>query len=155
MLTYELTASEKTHIRLQRLWEKYYYEDDKRAFSELCNRCTAYVKVTMGRYMQYITEYRKEECYSHCVRAMVIAIQTWDETQSALHSWIITKSTHACREFIRANSIQVLPMPRTLYEFGARRASIIETVYRDWETDRKSTRLNSSHSAKSRMPSSA
>ena len=30
-----------------------------------------------------------------------------------------------------------------------------ETKYRDWETDRKSTRLNSSHSAKSRMPSSA
>ena len=29
------------------------------------------------------------------------------------------------------------------------------TSYRDWETDRKSTRLNSSHSAKSRMPSSA
>ena len=27
--------------------------------------------------------------------------------------------------------------------------------YRDWETDRKSTRLNSSHPAKSRMPSSA
>ena len=32
--------------------------------------------------------------------------------------------------------------------------SIIKS-YRDWETDRKSTRLNSSHSAKSRMPSSA
>ena len=30
-----------------------------------------------------------------------------------------------------------------------------EVYYRDWETDRKSTRLNSSHSAKSRMPSSA
>ena len=30
-----------------------------------------------------------------------------------------------------------------------------QVVYRDWETDRKSTRLNSSHSAKSRMPSSA
>ena len=28
-------------------------------------------------------------------------------------------------------------------------------AYRDWETDRKSTRLNYSHSAKSRMPSSA
>ena len=26
--------------------------------------------------------------------------------------------------------------------------------YRDWETDRKSTRLNSSHSGESRMPSS-
>ena len=32
---------------------------------------------------------------------------------------------------------------------------IIKLDYRDWETDRKSTRLNSSHSAKSRMPSSA
>ena len=32
---------------------------------------------------------------------------------------------------------------------------IIKGPYRDWETDRKSTRLNSSHSAKSRMPSSA
>ena len=31
----------------------------------------------------------------------------------------------------------------------------IAKAYRDWETDRKSTRLNSSHSAKSRMPSSA
>ena len=31
----------------------------------------------------------------------------------------------------------------------------ISVFYRDWETDRKSTRLNSSHSAKSRMPSSA
>ena len=29
------------------------------------------------------------------------------------------------------------------------------TRYRDWETDRKSTRLNSSHSRASRMPSSA
>ena len=31
----------------------------------------------------------------------------------------------------------------------------LKDLYRDWETDRKSTRLNSSHSAKSRMPSSA
>ena len=30
-----------------------------------------------------------------------------------------------------------------------------EITYRDWETDRKSTRLNSSHSGESRMPSSA
>ena len=32
---------------------------------------------------------------------------------------------------------------------------IIEGGYRDWETDRKSTRLNSSHRSLSRMPSSA
>ena len=30
-----------------------------------------------------------------------------------------------------------------------------DVSYRDWETDRKSTRLNSSHSGESRMPSSA
>ena len=30
-----------------------------------------------------------------------------------------------------------------------------EARYRDWETDRKSTRLNSSHEIPSRMPSSA
>ena len=33
--------------------------------------------------------------------------------------------------------------------------TVTKGTYRDWETDRKSTRLNSSHSAKSRMPSSA
>ena len=31
----------------------------------------------------------------------------------------------------------------------------LSNIYRDWETDRKSTRLNSSHSGESRMPSSA
>ena len=31
----------------------------------------------------------------------------------------------------------------------------VRMEYRDWETDRKSTRLNSSHSGESRMPSSA
>ena len=31
----------------------------------------------------------------------------------------------------------------------------LQGIYRDWETDRKSTRLNSSHSGESRMPSSA
>ena len=32
---------------------------------------------------------------------------------------------------------------------------IVTPSYRDWETDRKSTRLNSSHEFVSRMPSSA
>ena len=34
-------------------------------------------------------------------------------------------------------------------------AAVFFFCYRDWETDRKSTRLNSSHSGESRMPSSA
>ena len=31
----------------------------------------------------------------------------------------------------------------------------LKDAYHDWETDRKSSRLNSSHSGESRMPSSA
>ena len=33
--------------------------------------------------------------------------------------------------------------------------TVKDIKYRDWETDRKSTRLNSSHEIPSRMPSSA
>ena len=41
------------------------------------------------------------------------------------------------------------------YNDGSDIGSCIEPAYRDWETDRKSTRLNSSHITRSRMPSSA
>ena len=44
------------------------------------------------------------------------------------------------------------------YRTYARKYCAIGTyapTYRDWETDRKSTRLNSSHRSLSRMPSSA
>ena len=36
-----------------------------------------------------------------------------------------------------------------------RESILAAAAYRDWETDRKSTRLNSSHITRSRMPSSA
>ena len=38
---------------------------------------------------------------------------------------------------------------------GTRYMEILTSGYRDWETDRKSTRLNSSHITRSRMPASA
>ena len=48
----------------------------------------------------------------------------------------------------------VLDVP--LFIFSADSGNLqISKPYRDWETDRKSTRLNSSHSGESRMPSSA
>ena len=40
-------------------------------------------------------------------------------------------------------------------EYGSFGAMPEYPGYRDWETDRKSTRLNSSHITRSRMPSSA
>ena len=47
----------------------------------------------------------------------------------------------------------------TLFFYNASDATKIplreKPLYRDWETDRKSTRLNSSHITRSRMPSSA
>ena len=49
--------------------------------------------------------------------------------------------------------------PATVYSISPMENTVIfETCdgpYRDWETDRKSTRLNSSHRSLSRMPSSA
>ena len=61
------------------------------------------------------------------------------------------------RETFRENMISY---NRVLAEGKFKLSSYMNAVmhvsfYRDWETDRKSTRLNSSHSAKSRMPSSA
>ena len=41
------------------------------------------------------------------------------------------------------------------FEWYGKGKTIKERFYRDWETDRKSTRLNSSHEIPSRMPSSA
>ena len=43
----------------------------------------------------------------------------------------------------------------TAFETTNRADYSASTPYRDWETDRKSTRLNSSHEFVSRMPSSA
>ena len=46
----------------------------------------------------------------------------------------------------------ILGVPIFVYLFDM---NALTTPYRDWETDRKSTRLNSSHRSLSRMPSSA
>ena len=47
------------------------------------------------------------------------------------------------------------PQPKQYTVASGDNLSKIAKSYRDWETDRKSTRLNSSHSGESRMPSSA
>ena len=66
---------------------------------------------------------------------------------------------HAKRERIKAGSGEKMRKPGTK---GAPSAAAFKAAaktaklnYRDWETDRKSTRLNSSHLKLSRMPSSA
>ena len=62
-------------------------------------------------------------------------------------------------EYVEDCKLAMLEFGKQLLELAAENAEIctdtMGSPYRDWETDRKSTRLNSSHSAKSRMPSSA
>ena len=64
---------------------------------------------------------------------------------------LIVKALRACGATVRVIS-QGDGIPDLLVGY---RGHTILWKYRDWETDRKSTRLNSSHSATSRMPSSA
>ena len=52
-------------------------------------------------------------------------------------------------EEVKASNKDTTGNANPLTEFDAK------NEYRDWETDRKSTRLNSSHEFVSRMPSSA
>ena len=60
-------------------------------------------------------------------------------------------------EIIAANQARRSPFQRfsTLDEAQEARRAGDDKSYRDWETDRKSTRLNSSHRSLARMPSSA
>ena len=66
-----------------------------------------------------------------------------------------TKIVGYCVEKRDAEALKEKGRSRAIFDI--KRGEMVNTVnrYRDWETDRKSTRLNSSHSAKSRMPSSA
>ena len=65
----------------------------------------------------------------------------------------LIKLTSICNKndgFKEAQRVQI-----TLIDDWEWRVTCKDGCYRDWETDRKSTRLNSSHSGESRMPSSA
>ena len=62
---------------------------------------------------------------------------------------ILIASFHS-ENFDLGFAVQVALLHDTLEDTSATFAE-----YRDWETDRKSTRLNSSHITRSRMPSSA
>ena len=59
------------------------------------------------------------------------------------------------KEIIIVEGLRPLAVQMAYYSRGRMEVKDVKAIYRDWETDRKSTRLNSSHSAKSRMPSSA
>ena len=74
-----------------------------------------------------------------------------DNKDKRLDKFICTEVTRTCKH----SASDRATMTKGLSEATKCAGEITILRYRDWETDRKSTRLNSSHSAKSRMPSSA
>ena len=78
-----------------------------------------------------------------------IVVPTADNKGNTTHYWISPYNGNSV-EFI--NGIRQVNLQ---FFMGDNRAHYSDTSIVTGETDRKSTRLNSSHSAKSRMPSSA
>ena len=84
------------------------------------------------------------------------------DTDEGFRGYVITMTENK-NEFLKAN----FPSKEAIEAFFNHRWEILRLLrdlvdvwvkveaYRDWETDRKSTRLNSSHEIPSRMPSSA
>ena len=86
-----------------------------------------------------VASLKKSKATSKYVREITLAARQGSDP--ALNARLATALDRARKESVAKDVIQ--------------RAIEKGLAYRDWETDRKSTRLNSSHSAKSRMPSSA
>ena len=93
-------------------------------------------------YKNTISEERKEEIIYNSYKSLVFNMYEFIENQKLTKDEILEK----------ANIINGEIIEKALKE---NRKIIYITAYRDWETDRKSTRLNSSHRSLSRMPSSA
>ena len=68
---------------------------------------------------------------------------------------LITRAFDVKNGKVDAKQILSLKAYPITHELWKEAMSMIDVAYRDWETDRKSTRLNSSHRSLSRMPSSA
>ena len=84
--------------------------------------------------------------------------RAFDIKQGAYLRWTRDNSRVNCDEFVhyqrRANAVYA----EAMCQFRVRSRDVLlntQCPHKWWSTDRKSTRLNSSHSAKSRMPSSA
>ena len=64
-------------------------------------------------------------------------------------------SDEECSVWVEVNNVAILLVKVSVVCCARVSFMMYDGCYRDWETDRKSTRLNSSHEIPSRMPSSA
>ena len=74
-------------------------------------------------------------------------------------TWCVSARSEDCLykkyPYGKMYTIHVKGDPDSPYAVHPGHENKVSGCYRDWETDRKSTRLNSSHITRSRMPSSA
>ena len=85
------------------------------------------------------------------------AINKTDSTVLEQINALLDEDEVAVREFSKMQKglEEYLRNKENVTEIINEKKGRIRETYRDWETDRKSTRLNSSHAGESRMPSSA
>ena len=98
----------------------------------------------LGQFVDHVSTYHLD--YSFAL------VQNWAAVFGAII--LIVLGIHMVRESLTGDQMQ----PNASLQGSTLLAlafSVSVQFYRDWETDRKSTRLNSSHITRSRMPSSA
>ena len=102
-----------------------------------------------------------EDLYFTILKLGIATLKTWAETQTPVPG--IAEPNRVFKPPVGSPWVRIDFLPAQPWPAGLGVDALNENKglfqfslhYRDWETDRKSTRLNSSHSAKSRMPSSA
>ena len=89
-------------------------------------------------------------------RALVYDVENGLMDESALKFFNTEEECNIIKDYFKVFLFKVdFPTRSQMVRHRISWQELSRRLYRDWETDRKSTRLNSSHSAKSRMPSSA
>ena len=92
-----------------------------------------------------------------CQDLLILADMEWNglKYNESICNERAVECEHKMQEHIAALSSVYPGVPINFNSGPQLSAFLYGETYRDWETDRKSTRLNSSHSRASRMPSSA
>ena len=128
----ETLVTNRVGDRLQRLWDDAFKSLKENKFLRAERALLTILKFderNAGAYNRLGILYAKQRSFDHAIECFEIA-QSLEPNPSTLHN------------------LGLVYMETGEYQKSAH-------TYRDWETDRKSTRLNSSHITRSRMPSSA
>ena len=105
----------------------------------------------------YVILYNSTSCLSQIYHGVtnnksIVSYPNFWDNRWHMVSFVVNGDTKTICSYLDGSKIECVANKATL---NTKNNLDIIIVYRDWETDRKSTRLNSSHSGESRMPSPA